>query len=186
MTTDATLEQLKQEISSQRSIETKYQRLFHMGREMKNNKSLDRLGVGKFGVFVVHLHSSQPKGHQYTSSSSSSSSSKNAESRSGNLEKGGEDDTICILDGSNHGSSSRGVGNNRRRRRKKRNIAEAEGADDMNMIRIQNGTSTNATSTTSSNNVVDLLDSDDDDDDDDDVVEIVNVGSSTGKRSRQL
>jgi len=38
------------------------QRLFFLGRELKTNgRSLERLGVGNFGIRVVHVHSSVPQ-----------------------------------------------------------------------------------------------------------------------------
>jgi hypothetical protein len=40
------------------SIPAQFQRLFHLGRELKTaGRSLEALGVGRFGVFVVHVHS---------------------------------------------------------------------------------------------------------------------------------
>mmetsp|Transcript_1759 Transcript_1759/g.3306 ORF Transcript_1759/g.3306 Transcript_1759/m.3306 type:complete len:230 (-) Transcript_1759:175-864(-) len=43
-------------------IQRKHQRLFHLGRELKSgNRSLKALGVGKFSVFLIHLHSLAPK-----------------------------------------------------------------------------------------------------------------------------
>lgn len=39
----------------------KYQRLFHLGRELKSSKrSLEILKVGRFKNFILHLHSTQP------------------------------------------------------------------------------------------------------------------------------
>ena len=59
---------LKDKISSTPSIcgdnpiQSKYQRLFHLGRELKSPKrSLEALGFGKHGIYLVHLHSTQPK-----------------------------------------------------------------------------------------------------------------------------
>jgi len=58
----ATLEDLKHQISKLKSIEPKFQRVFHLGREIKNSRrSLHALGIGRYGAFVVHLHSSKPK-----------------------------------------------------------------------------------------------------------------------------
>jgi hypothetical protein len=41
------------------------QRLFHLGREFKTGgRSLEALGIGRFGVNVVHVHSTAPPGQQ--------------------------------------------------------------------------------------------------------------------------
>eukprot|EP00970_Alexandrium_tamarense_P014988 scaffold4561_cov184-Alexandrium_tamarense.AAC.7 len=41
------------------------QRIFHLGRELKTGKrSLQSLGIGKFNVFSVHLHSLRPKTYE--------------------------------------------------------------------------------------------------------------------------
>jgi hypothetical protein len=55
------LKDLKAAIASSATlgqIKPNHQRLFHMGRELKTNgRSLEGLGVGKYGVYVIHLHS---------------------------------------------------------------------------------------------------------------------------------
>jgi hypothetical protein len=59
-----TLKQLKDAISlsSLGPIETKHQRLFHLGRELKNGgRTLSTLGLGRYHNFVLHLHSTKPK-----------------------------------------------------------------------------------------------------------------------------
>ena len=56
----STLTTLKQKINSDPSlgpISPTQQRLFHLGRELKSsNRSLEALGIGRFNVFTVHLH----------------------------------------------------------------------------------------------------------------------------------
>lgn len=38
------------------------QRIFHLGRELKTNgRTLEKLGVTRFGVSVIHVHSSKPQ-----------------------------------------------------------------------------------------------------------------------------
>ena len=38
------------------------QRLFYLGKEIKTgNRSLETLGIGRFNVFSIHLHSLRPK-----------------------------------------------------------------------------------------------------------------------------
>ena len=68
MTMSSTLSNLKETISHTPSIceefpiQPKYQRLFHLGRELKSSKrSLKALGFGRHGTYLVHLHSTQPK-----------------------------------------------------------------------------------------------------------------------------
>merc|ERR1719297_20303 len=59
----ATLNTLKDKISksSLGPIGREYQRIFHLGREFKSGRrSLSALGFGKFGIFVIHLHSTAP------------------------------------------------------------------------------------------------------------------------------
>jgi hypothetical protein len=44
-------------------IPTQHQRVFHLGREFKTSgRSLENLGVGRFGVNVVHVFSTVPPG----------------------------------------------------------------------------------------------------------------------------
>ena len=44
------------------TIQAKHQRLFHLGRELKSPKrSLEALGFGRHGIYLVHLHSTQPR-----------------------------------------------------------------------------------------------------------------------------
>jgi hypothetical protein len=45
------------------------QRLFHLGKEVKSgNRSLNAIGIGKFRVFSVHLHSLRPKTYELNDS----------------------------------------------------------------------------------------------------------------------
>jgi hypothetical protein len=49
-------------------IPTQHQRVFHLGREFKTSgRSLEALGVGRFGVHTVHVHSTAPPGKQAAS-----------------------------------------------------------------------------------------------------------------------
>ena len=65
----ATLTNLKDKISMTPAIcggytiQAKHQRLFHLGRELKSPKrSLEALlGFGRNGIYLVHLHSTQPR-----------------------------------------------------------------------------------------------------------------------------
>ena len=64
------LNELKDEISRSDlgPIDRNYQRLFHLGRELKSGgRSLSRLGIGRFHNFVVHLHSTQPEALELSS-----------------------------------------------------------------------------------------------------------------------
>lgn len=48
--------------SSLGPVDPSYQRLFHLGRELKSGgRSLFALGVGKFHNYCLHLHSTQPE-----------------------------------------------------------------------------------------------------------------------------
>jgi len=48
--------------SSLGPLDPSYQRLFHLGRELKSSgRSLSKLGVGRFHNYCVHLHSTQPE-----------------------------------------------------------------------------------------------------------------------------
>mmetsp|Transcript_53885 Transcript_53885/g.65047 ORF Transcript_53885/g.65047 Transcript_53885/m.65047 type:complete len:188 (-) Transcript_53885:229-792(-) len=43
-------------------LSREHQRIFHLGRELKSGKrSLHSLGFGRHGIFVIHLHSTQPE-----------------------------------------------------------------------------------------------------------------------------
>jgi len=61
----STLNGLKDAIHSDRTLgplRRDQQRLFHLGRELKSgNRSLSALGIGKHGIFSIHLHSLKPK-----------------------------------------------------------------------------------------------------------------------------
>ena len=63
--TKTTLNNLKDLISKDPSLgplPREQQRLFHLGKEIKSgNRSLNALGIGKFNVFSIHLHSWRPK-----------------------------------------------------------------------------------------------------------------------------
>uniref|UniRef100_A0A7S1CYT4 Ubiquitin-like domain-containing protein n=1 Tax=Cyclophora tenuis TaxID=216820 RepID=A0A7S1CYT4_CYCTE len=64
ISTQKTLNDLKAGISRSTlgPIDPTYQRLFHLGRELKSGgRSLSKLGLGRLGNFVVHLHSTQPE-----------------------------------------------------------------------------------------------------------------------------
>mmetsp|Transcript_22178 Transcript_22178/g.40298 ORF Transcript_22178/g.40298 Transcript_22178/m.40298 type:complete len:142 (-) Transcript_22178:136-561(-) len=62
---NSSLNDLKQKISTNSSlgpIDPAYQRLFHLGRELKSGgRSLKSLGVGRFSNFLLHLHSTCPE-----------------------------------------------------------------------------------------------------------------------------
>ena len=58
------LNALKDAISADKSlgpIKRNQQRLFHLGKELKINRTLEDLGIGNFNVFSIHLHSLAPK-----------------------------------------------------------------------------------------------------------------------------
>jgi hypothetical protein len=63
--TKTTLNNLKDLISKDPSLgplTREQQRLFHLGKEIKSgNRSLNALGIGKFNVFTIRLHSWRPK-----------------------------------------------------------------------------------------------------------------------------
>ena len=58
------LNALKDAISADKTlgpIKRNQQRLFHLGKELKINRTLEDLGIGNFNVFSIHLHSLAPK-----------------------------------------------------------------------------------------------------------------------------
>lgn len=58
------LNALKDAISADKTlgpIKRNQQRLFHLGKELKTNRTLDDLGIGNYNVFSIHLHSLAPK-----------------------------------------------------------------------------------------------------------------------------
>jgi len=66
----ASLNVLKDEVSRSNlgPVDRQHQRLFHLGRELKSGRrSLLSLGVGRFGNFLIHLHSTQPKTFELSS-----------------------------------------------------------------------------------------------------------------------
>jgi hypothetical protein len=65
-----TLNDLKNDISTSPlgPLDPTYQRLFHLGRELKTgNRSLEKLGVGRFSNYTLHLHSTQPQAYELSS-----------------------------------------------------------------------------------------------------------------------
>lgn len=61
---------LKDAISSSSlgPLDPAYQRLFHLGRELKGgNRSLGKLGLGRFHNYTLHLHSTQPQAYELSS-----------------------------------------------------------------------------------------------------------------------
>jgi hypothetical protein len=65
-----TLNDLKNAISSSSlgPLDPAYQRLFHLGRELKSgNRSLGKLGLGRFHNYTLHLHSTQPQAYELSS-----------------------------------------------------------------------------------------------------------------------
>eukprot|EP00559_Dactyliosolen_fragilissimus_P000642 CAMPEP_0184864744 /NCGR_PEP_ID=MMETSP0580-20130426/15967_1 /TAXON_ID=1118495 /ORGANISM="Dactyliosolen fragilissimus" /LENGTH=188 /DNA_ID=CAMNT_0027363657 /DNA_START=219 /DNA_END=785 /DNA_ORIENTATION=- len=67
----ATLDELKTSISKDTSLGPlgcHYQRLFHLGRELKSGRrSLSMLGIGKFDNYLLHLLSTKPKTFELSS-----------------------------------------------------------------------------------------------------------------------
>ena len=180
-----TLEELKQDISSKTSIEPKYQRLFHLGREIKNSRrSLHALGLGRFNSFVLHLHSSQPKNHTLSNkrnkeAACSSSSSIGGSNRSINNNANynmndDDDDEICVID-----TDARRRSQKREMELISRGIRERNQSNN-NHNNANNASATSARHSTASREkyIVEILDSDDDSDDEIEVVEVTN------KRSR--
>jgi hypothetical protein len=44
------------------SIPSTYQRVFYLGKELKNGgRSLEALGVGRHGINVIHVHNNKPR-----------------------------------------------------------------------------------------------------------------------------
>ncbi|KAL7467815.1 hypothetical protein ACHAXS_008048 [Conticribra weissflogii] len=175
-------------------IQRKHQRLFHMGRELKSgNRSLKALGVGKFSVFLIHLHSLAPKTFDLQSDDDDNDDDDDDDddeivavhvgirdengrkagksSRDGDDDNHDDDDVVEIEEGSTNAKS------HLERKRNKQRLSN------------QGGSENNNSSTTSTNSldhglrqtpkqdekVVELLDSDseDDEEDDDDDVEVV-------------
>jgi hypothetical protein len=65
-----TLNDLKNAISASSlgPLDPAYQRLFHLGRELKTgNRSLEKLGVGRYSNYTLHLHSTQPQTYELSS-----------------------------------------------------------------------------------------------------------------------
>jgi hypothetical protein len=204
------LQQLKNEISIQKEIEPKFQRLFHFGRELINSRrSLSTLGIGKFNSYVLHLHSSQPKDHIFKPTATREKSGTKVDKVGG---------VVCIDSATTASNDIISSLSNRKRKRNRNqetidlsctsatssSSSTISSKDNNNNGRsLQRNRNINATSasarsstkttTSRSNNVqvvVDLLnDSDDDDDDDgdgdgDDEIEVVEVkATSSNKRS---
>lgn len=156
------LEQLKNQISLQKSIEPKYQRLFHLGRELKNcRRTLKALGIGNYNSFVIHLQSSQPKDHVFSSACAKLKSSTAIS-------------VSATTSSSSNSSSSNSTTNsnshlNKRKRRRNESLAMTSTTIAANSIQHPNNRNNNA----NEKMVVNLLDSDDDDDDDE--IEVVEV-----------
>mmetsp|Transcript_11205 Transcript_11205/g.12423 ORF Transcript_11205/g.12423 Transcript_11205/m.12423 type:complete len:178 (+) Transcript_11205:968-1501(+) len=167
----ATLDNLKLQISKNKSISKKSirpegQRIFYMGRELKNTKrSLRALGIGKFNIFVIHLHSIQKIDF-------------NSQDDSDN------DDVICV-DGSDGQTQNLKNDDSERSNRRKRAFNAAAINIDMASSIHAGMISNQSSASTSRNNavIVDLLE--DSDDDDIEVVEVPTACAST-KRSRRI
>ncbi len=153
------LEQLKNQISNQKSIEPKYQRLFHLGRELKNcRRSLKALGIGNYNSFVIHLQSNQPKDHVFSSNNSSASCAK--------LKSSANNTTTTTTTVTTTSSSA----TKRKRRRNETLSTTTMTTITASSIQHPNNRNNNA----NEKMIVNLLDSDDDDDDDDEI-EVVEV-----------
>jgi hypothetical protein len=203
----STLEQLKQHILEIKSIEPKYQRLFHLGREIKNcRRSLHALGLGRYGAFVVHLHSSQPK--DVTAALILAKQQRQQQLLQQQAEVEVDDSDICVVDGISTNGNGNGNDNDSERRRKRNRRmqdvdvdTDGDASDGDGHINendsiwaepIDNyGTASTSGNTAAQVQVVNLLDSDDDDDDnnnnnddDDDDIEVIGVTTANKRRRR--
>ncbi|KAL7520556.1 hypothetical protein ACHAWX_005271 [Stephanocyclus meneghinianus] len=109
--TKTTLNNLKDMISKDPSLgplTREQQRLFHLGKEIKSgNRSLNALGIGKFNVFSIHLHSSRPKL---------------------NASKGNED-VVDVIDVCGNASPGKGINSARRRQKQQEKVVELLDSD---------------------------------------------------------
>ena len=171
-----TLTTLKETINSDPTlgpIGPSNQRLFHLGRELKSsNRSLETLGIGRFNVFTVHLHTgivTKTKCLELLDSDDEEGEGvgeqqKQAAASSAN--DNDDDDEVHVVDmttttattaaRSNRNRTTTTATTNNRRKHNKNND--------------------------NNNEVVDLLD--DSDSDDDDVVEIIEPSNSNKRRKR--
>jgi hypothetical protein len=87
------LKEAIQKSSKLGSLSTDCQRIFHLGRELKTaGRSLEKLGVGNHGIFLLHLFPRPSKPKKTSSSSSRSSSSSSRGKRRLRSSKGQPDD----------------------------------------------------------------------------------------------
>ncbi len=163
----ATLDDLKHQISKLKSIEPKFQRVFHLGREIKNSRrSLHALGIGRYGAFVVHLHSSKPKVIELASEKKSVAAAAATVAAATAATTSSHVDT----------GASRNNGNINRGRKRNRSAASASGRTGRNNhVNVQSSSSVEASGTIE---VIDIADSDDSDDE---VIEVIEID----KRSRR-
>jgi hypothetical protein len=90
------LKEAIQKSSKLGSLSTDCQRIFHLGRELKTaGRSLEKLGVGNHGIFLLHLfpRPSKPKKTSSSRSSSSSSSSSRGKRRLRSSKEQPDDDS---------------------------------------------------------------------------------------------
>ena len=173
-----TLTTLKETINSDPTlgpIGPSNQRLFHLGRELKSsNRSLETLGIGRFNVFTVHLHTGtvtktkqclellesddeegEGVGEQRKQAAASSANNND------------DDDEVHVVDMTTTTATTTSRSNRNR----------TTAATTTNNRRKHNKNNDN------NNEVVDLLD--DSDSDDDDVVEIIEPSTSNNKRRKR-
>lgn len=167
----ATLEDLKHQISKLKSIEPKFQRVFHLGREIKNSRrSLHALGIGRYGAFVVHLHSSKPKVIELAT-----------EKKSVDVAVASNQVVVPATTGATTTriiASSRNSARGRKRSRVTAPVSGSGRSGRMNRVN-SNMPSGGGGGTNRTEEIIDLADSDDDDDDDD--IEVIEID----KRSRR-
>mmetsp|Transcript_24978 Transcript_24978/g.60127 ORF Transcript_24978/g.60127 Transcript_24978/m.60127 type:complete len:211 (-) Transcript_24978:207-839(-) len=162
------LNALKDAINSDRAlgpIKREHQRLFHLGRELKSgSRSLSAMGIGKYGVFTIHLHSSAPKTVNLQESDDENNASgkraaRRKEKKKNNNAAAGVDhnDVIDLLgSGSDPSGGARAENANNRRTQQPRHQEEKR------------------------EKVVELLDSDSDEDEE--VVEIIDTPTKRRRR----
>ncbi|KAL3780574.1 hypothetical protein HJC23_004166 [Cyclotella cryptica] len=109
--TKTTLNNLKDLISKDPSLgplTREQQRLFHLGKEIKSgNRSLNALGIGKFNVFSIHMHSTRPKIYELND----------------------DEEVVDVTDVSGNATPGKEVGSERRRQKPEEKVVELLDSD---------------------------------------------------------
>ena len=110
------LSKLKEQVLECTSIPVEHQRIFCMGREMKTNgRSLETLGVGRFGIMVIHVHNTNPAPNK---------SGGNRRRGRGVVKQNNTRKETIVLETSNNSSSSAPGRRNRSQQQQQQEIVE--------------------------------------------------------------